>query len=97
MIVAGSGRTSQPRGSADPKEAARLTAAHSSDATVMIHPSEAIGDPASRPVRQGTLTWHFKMSNTRDVAFGASRAYIWDAARVNLPGGKKPWPCPSTR
>jgi hypothetical protein len=21
--------------------------------------------------------------------FGASKAYIWDAARVNLPGGKK--------
>ncbi len=29
------------------------------------------------------------MANTRDVAFGASRAYVWDAARVNLPGGKK--------
>ncbi len=29
------------------------------------------------------------MVNTRDVAFGASRAYIWDAARVDLPDGKK--------
>jgi hypothetical protein len=29
------------------------------------------------------------MLNTRDVAFGASNAFIWDAARVNLPGGKK--------
>jgi aminopeptidase N len=29
------------------------------------------------------------MYNTRDVAFGASKAYIWDAARINLPGGKK--------
>ena len=29
------------------------------------------------------------MNNTRDVAFGASRAYIWDAAKVNLPDGKK--------
>jgi hypothetical protein len=35
------------------------------------------------------LTWRFKMNNTRDVAFGASAAYIWDAARVNLPNGKK--------
>ncbi len=33
-------------------------------------------------------TWHFKMYNTRDVAFGASKAYMWDAAKVNLPGGK---------
>ncbi|MBS1604718.1 MAG: M1 family peptidase, partial [Bacteroidetes bacterium] len=89
MIVAGSGELVNPREVLTQKEAARLAAAHSSDATVMIHPAEAIGDPASRPVHQGTLTWHFKMSNTRDVAFGASRAYIWDAARVNLPGGKK--------
>jgi aminopeptidase N len=29
------------------------------------------------------------MKNTRDVAFGASSAYVWDAARVNLPGGRK--------
>ena len=28
------------------------------------------------------------MNNTRDVAFGASKAYVWDAAKVNLPGGK---------
>jgi aminopeptidase N len=40
-------------------------------------------------VHSGTLTWHFKMYNTRDVAFGASNAYIWDAARMNLPEGKK--------
>jgi hypothetical protein len=29
------------------------------------------------------------MNNTRDVAFGASAAFIWDGARVNLPDGKK--------
>jgi hypothetical protein len=28
------------------------------------------------------------MDNTRDVAFTASRAFVWDAARINLPGGK---------
>jgi hypothetical protein len=28
------------------------------------------------------------MSNTRDVAFSASRAFVWDAARIDLPGGK---------
>ncbi len=45
--------------------------------------------PAIPPAPAGTRTWHFNMFNTRDVAFGASRAYIWDAARVNLPDGKK--------
>jgi hypothetical protein len=29
------------------------------------------------------------MDHTRDVAFAASRAFLWDAARVNLPGGKR--------
>src|SRR5690606_36624390 len=43
----------------------------------------------TRPVNQGTLTWHFRMENTRDVAFGSSKAFIWDAARSNLPSGKK--------
>jgi len=28
------------------------------------------------------------MEHTRDVAFAASRAFVWDAARVNLPDGK---------
>jgi len=89
MIVAGSGELVNPQEVLTQKEAARLTAARASDKTVMIRDAAAIGDPSSRPVQKGELTWRFKMANTRDVAFGASRAYIWDAARVNLPGGKK--------
>jgi len=88
MIVAGSGELQNPKEVLTAKQLTRLTAARNSDATVMIRDAAAIGDPADRPAHSGTLTWHFKMNNTRDVAFGASRAYIWDAARVNLPGGK---------
>src|SRR5699024_4820310 len=47
-----------------------------------------VTDPSSRPKQSGTLTWHFHMDNTRDVAFGASTAYVWDAARIDLPNGK---------
>ncbi|MBN8856149.1 MAG: peptidase M1 [Sphingobacteriales bacterium 50-39] len=89
MIVAGSGELQNPQETLTAKEQARLATAKASDKTVMIHGPGDINDPASRPVQKGTLTWHFKMYNTRDVAFGASHAYIWDAARVNLPGGKK--------
>jgi len=89
MIVAGSGELQNPQEVLTAKEQARLTAAKASDKTIMIHSAEDIGNPLSRPVQKGTLTWHFKMYNTRDVAFGASHAYIWDAARANLPGGKK--------
>ena len=89
MIVAGSGELQNPHEVLTAKEQARLAAAKASDKTVMIHGPEDINAPASRPAQKGTLTWHFKMYHTRDVAFGASHAYIWDAARVNLPGGKK--------
>jgi hypothetical protein len=89
MIVAGSGELVNPQEVLTPKQVSLLTAAHNSDKTVIIRDAAELNDPASRPTHTGTLTWHFKMTNTRDVAFGASRAYIWDAARVNLPGGKK--------
>ncbi|EHQ30123.1 M1 family aminopeptidase [Mucilaginibacter paludis] len=89
MIVAGSGELLNPQEVLTPKQISRLQAARNSDKTIMIINPDEVAKPTSRPVNRGTLTWHFKMSNTRDVAFGASRAYIWDAARVNLPGGKK--------
>lgn len=35
------------------------------------------------------LIWHFKCNKTRDVAWAASKAFIWDAERINLCSGKK--------
>jgi len=89
MIVAGSGELLNPAEVLTTKQINRLAAARNSDKTIMIRPLDEVNDPSSRPVHAGNLTWHFKMYNTRDVAFGASKAYIWDAARMNLPGGKK--------
>ena len=89
MIVAGSGELVNPTEVLTAKQVNRLAAARNSDKTIMIRTAQEVTDPASRPVNKGTLTWHFKMLNTRDVAFGASRAFVWDAARINLPGGKK--------
>lgn len=89
MIVAGSGELVNPAEVLTPTQISRLNRARSSDNTVMIRTADEVNNAASRPVHKGNLTWHFKMYNTRDVAFGASKAYIWDAARVNLPGGKK--------
>jgi len=89
MIVAGSGELVNPSEVLTAKQLSRLTAARNSDKTVMIRTLADVKDPSTQLARKGDLTWHFKMTNTRDVAFGASKAYIWDAARVNLPGGKK--------
>jgi hypothetical protein len=89
MIVAGSGELINPKEVLTATQITRLDAARNSDKTIMIRSLAEVTDPSSRPVNKGTLTWHYKMFNTRDVAFGASKAYVWDAARVNLPGGKK--------
>ena len=89
VIVAGSGELQNPREVLTALQNKRMEAAKSSDQTVMIRTAAELNDPASRPVQKGSLTWHFIMKNTRDVAFGASKAFIWDAARINLPEGKK--------
>lgn len=89
MIVAGAGELQNPNEVLTQLQIQRLNAARASDKTVMIRSAAEVTDPKSRPVRKGMLTWRFKMNNTRDVAFGASAAFMWDAARVNLPKGKK--------
>jgi hypothetical protein len=88
MLVAGSGELTNPDEVLTATEKARMAQARLSDKTVMIRTAEEINDPMSRPKQSGTLTWRFHMSNTRDVAVSASKAFIWDAARLNLPGGK---------
>jgi len=88
MIVTGSGELLNPADVLTATEQQRLEQARHSDSTVMIRTPEEVTEPSSRPKRSGTLTWHFRMQNSRDVAFGASKAYVWDAARINLPAGK---------
>jgi hypothetical protein len=88
MIVTGSGELLNPQDVLTKTEQQRLEQARHSDKTVMIRTAAEVTQPSSRPKQSGTLTWRFRMHNTRDVAFGASKAYVWDAARMNLPGGK---------
>ncbi len=88
MLVAGSGELQNPRDVLTALERKRLQAARASDRTVMIRTAEEVGDPHSRPTQQGTLTWHFRLHEARDASFAASRAFIWDAARINLPDGR---------
>jgi hypothetical protein len=87
MIVAGSGELQNPGEVLTSKQINRLAAANRSDSTIIIRSVDDVNAMATNPGK-GTKSWHFKMSNSRDVAFGASRAYVWDAARVNLPNGK---------
>jgi hypothetical protein len=64
-------------------------AAQFSDKTVVIRSAEDVANAVSKPLAKPTLNWHFKMKNSRDVSFASSAAFIIDAARINLPSGKK--------
>jgi hypothetical protein len=66
----------------------RLDEAKKSDKTVLIRTDKEVNDATSRPVGKPTLTWKFKITNARDVAWASSKSFIWDAAKINFPSGK---------
>ncbi len=88
MIVAGSGDLVNKSEVMTPEQIKRLKQASQSDKTQYIISPKEVGSTSSRPTKKGTLTWHFKMKNSRDIAWAASSAYIWDAAKVNMPNNK---------
>ncbi len=88
-IVVGSGELLNPKDVLTPEQLKRWEAAKQSEKTVVLRSEAEINDPASRPSKTDRLTWKFRCINTRDVAWATSKAFIWDAARINLPSGKK--------
>lgn len=89
MIVYGSGDLQNASEVLTAEEIRRLSVAATSNKTVAIISMEEIGKPSTRPRANGMLTWHFKMNNTRDIAWAASKALVWDAAKIDLPSGRK--------
>jgi hypothetical protein len=67
------------------EENSRWEQAKNSDKTVMIRPESELG----KNQQTGTKTWKFKISQARDFAWASSPAFILDAAKINLPSGKK--------
>jgi hypothetical protein len=88
-LVVGSGELVNPQEVLTAEERARLEHARGSDATVPVVSVGEVGSPRTRPTHSGRQVWHFRMQNTRDVAFAASPAFVWDAAKIDLPGGKR--------
>lgn len=87
MIVAGAGDLLNAREVLSAKEYQRYEQAKKSDQTVLIRTPEEVENPMSRPAKE-TLTWKFALKNSRDVAWAASRAFILDGAKINLPSGR---------
>ncbi len=88
-IVVCSGELQNPSEVYTAEQQKRWATAKTSDKTVMIRTAEEVTNPASRPTGKSTLTWKFKIKNARDVSWASSAAFIVDAARINLPSGKK--------
>jgi hypothetical protein len=86
MLVAGSGELQNPQQVLTATERARLKQARSSDTTVMVRGAAEL-DAKTSP-QKDVATWHFRLANARDVSFSASRAFLWDAARIRLPDNK---------
>jgi hypothetical protein len=89
FIVAGTGELVNPKEVLTPTEISRIEQAHASDKTVYIRTLAEVQQALAQPPASGTKTWHYHMDNTRDVVWSASPAFIWDAARINVPSGKK--------
>ncbi|MCX2576225.1 M1 family metallopeptidase [Pedobacter sandarakinus] len=87
-IVMGSGELLNPAEVFTATQLQRWNAAKNSDATVHIRTEAEVTDPASRPSKD-KLTWKYKIVNARDAAWASSKAFVLDAARINLPSGKK--------
>jgi Peptidase family M1 domain len=88
-IVVGSGELTNPTECWTSAQQKRLADAANSDKTVMILGKDEVGTDASRPRKDGKITWKFRCMMARDVAFATSKAFVIDAARINLPSGKK--------
>jgi Peptidase family M1 domain len=89
MIVAGSGELQNPSEVLTKTALQRLDQARGSDRTVVIRSAADVDDPNSTQHSSATQTWHYRMDKTRDVAFSASSAFVWDAARIQLPDGRR--------
>lgn len=88
-IVVCSGELLNPQDVYTAEQQKRWSLAAKSDKTVMIRTADEVTNPASRPSGKAELTWHYQIKNARDAAWGASAAFIIDAAKLNFPSGRK--------
>lgn len=87
-LVVASGELLNPQEVFTPVQLKRWEQAKNSEQKVFIRNPEEVVDKTSRPQRS-SLTWKFAIKNARDFAWGASKSFILEGIRINLPGGKK--------
>ncbi len=88
-IVVASGELLNPQEVYTPAQQKRWAQAAQSEKTIVIRSASEVTDPASRPAGKKELTWRFKIHNARDASWASSASFIVDAAKMDLPSGKK--------
>ncbi|MDR3715066.1 MAG: M1 family metallopeptidase [Puia sp.] len=86
-IVSASGELLNPGEVLTPAMLKRWRQAHDSERKVFIRGAEEIHDPGSRPSKR-FCTWKFRIRNARDFAWTASKSFIWEGIRIDLPDGR---------
>ena len=85
FIVAATGDLQNPEEVLTKKELERYERAKKTfDKPVIITTQDEAIKKENNPVKNKTKTWIYKSEMVRDVAFAASRKYIWDAMAVQL-------------
>lgn len=87
QYVVASGELLNPKEVYTNDQIKKWESAKNSDKTVVIR--SAAEANAGEKTSSATKTWKFKIENTRDFAWASSSAFILDAAKINLPSGKK--------
>ncbi len=86
LILVGSGELLNPQEVFTTDQLKKYNDAKKSDKTVVIRSDKDVANKNAN--KKGNSTWKFRIQNTRDAAWAASTAFILDAAKINLPGGK---------
>ena len=66
----------------------RFLKASESDKTIIIRSADEVLASANLTAK-AYKTWHYQILNARDASWASSAAFILDAAKINLPSGKK--------
>ena len=88
-IVGSTGTLQNPEAVLTPQTRSRLEQARRSDSTVRVVAAEERGaGTATTTDSTGMLTWRFHAENVRDVAWGTSDKYVWDATQADAGNGQ---------
>jgi hypothetical protein len=88
-LVGSTGTLQNPEAVLTLQTRSRLKEARTADEPVRVVSAEERGPgSATQSDPDGMLTWHFRAENVRDVAWGASDQYVWDAAQADAGNGQ---------